>query len=254
MSGKPGMAVSWIPKRKFFSSKDIPPISFPVIVYLCELTLCSLEGEMKRVFFIIVAIAIMASPLAALDFSIGPKVAVGDSSYRGADWKLFADAFGIKNKISVSFAGGLSTVIDFSPMIGLEVDAMYKSATFRYGDSSYWVSDGYSAITFPVYTRFSFDAGNLGIYALAGVDLSLLIGDYKFKDSDGVTGTSTLEAAGIDNKFLYGLALGAGVVVPLGSGSMDVGMKYSTNLNQLADGTDQFMTALDIEAAYRFTF
>ncbi len=206
---------------------------------------------MKKILLVTMALIAALSPLAAQGFSIGPKASVGTSGCRGALYDDFLDDNNYKNKFNFAFSGGLTALYELSPMLGIQADILFARLGFKYGDDDYWESHNFNSINLPVYARFTFDLGDFSVYALAGVDLAFLFGDVKYKNSAGPSSSASVKDA-YDTQFNFGIAVGAGVSLPLGSGTADIGLRYRTNLNKVVDDCKQFFQSLMLDFAYRF--
>jgi len=206
---------------------------------------------MKKTVIILVALCVALSTLSAQGLTVGPKASLGSSGFRGDDWDLTLAFLSADNKFALGYSFGGFALFEISPTIGIEVDVMYSALPVKFGDSTYWLQSTYTAFSFPIYGRVSFDAGNLKPYVLAGLDLNLLFGDEKSKDSDGASSSAPVGDS-VDNTFLYGIGVGAGVSLPAGSGTLDVGLRYRTNLNELADNVEMFTQSFNIDVAYGF--
>ncbi len=209
---------------------------------------------MKRFLVVTAVLILVGTSVSAFEFNIGPKVAIGNYAFRGKDWQEFKDANGIKDKISVSFAGGVIINPQFTPLFGLQVEALYTRASVRYGDSSVWVQYSLSSLTIPVYARLNFDLGGFGIYALAGPRFDFLFGNVKFKDSDGNTSETALKDTDV-RTVQIGAAIGAGVMLSAGPGQLDIGLNYSTTLRTFTDtgSNERYIYGLEIQLGYGFS-
>jgi len=206
---------------------------------------------MKKLTALVLVALIVATSASAVDFMVGPKVTVGDYSYRGSDWKDWKDFVGIKDKLSFSFSGGVFANLQLTSMIGVQVEGLFTRASFRYGDSSSWVQYSNYAIGVPVYARFDYDLGDYGVYVLAGPRVDILFDKVKAKDSTGATATLSLkDDQGYDKLFVIGAAIGAGVSVPAGSGVLDFGVGFNTGLTKVMDDYKGYPYSFDIQIAY----
>ena len=68
---------------------------------------------MKKVIGIVLILIMAAASLSALEFTVGPKVMLGDMSYNG-------DGFPGDNKMSLFFAGGAFANIQLTSLIGIQ--------------------------------------------------------------------------------------------------------------------------------------
>ncbi len=206
---------------------------------------------MKRFLIMTILILSVALSLSAVDFTIGPKIAFGDYGYRGSDWSDFKTATGLKNMLSPSFVAGVFFNPQFSKLFGIQIEGVYTYTTLRYGDSANWIQEMYSAISVPIYVRLNFGSGPSGFYLLAGPRFDIYFETVKYKESLGFTDEYTFSDAGY-NSFLIAIALGGGFSFPAGSGKMDIGLIYSTNLTRLVDDSDVFAQGIQIQIGYGF--
>ncbi len=206
---------------------------------------------MKKLLILTMALIAALSPLAAQGFSVGPKASVGTSGNRGADWEDTLDFQSYNNKFNFAFSGGLTALYELSPMLGIQADLLFARLGYKMGDDDHWYSSNFNSINLPVYARFTFDLGDLSVYALAGVDLAFLFGDVKNKNQDGDLPSTSADDA-YDTQFAFGIAAGAGVSLPLGDGLADIGLRYRTNLNEVKDNNKSFYQSLMLDFAYRF--
>jgi opacity protein-like surface antigen len=204
---------------------------------------------MKKLWILIAALCLFISTISAQGITVGPKVSLGSSGLRGDDYDSYLDYYSIESKFALGLSVGGFALFDITPMTGIEVDLLYSTLTAKYGDSSYWLQETYSALSFPVYGRFSFQAGNLKPYVLAGLDLNILFGDVKYKDSEGDSDSESVKD-NADSTFLFGLGLGAGISVTAGSGSLDLGVRYRTNLNEMVTDAKMYFQSFGIDIAY----
>ena len=210
------------------------------------------DQQMKRFLVVMAVLVLVGASVSALEFNIGPKVSIGNYAYRGPYWRDIKDTNDIKDKISASFAGGVFINPQFTPLFGLQLEALYTRASLRYGDSSDWVQYSLSSFTIPVYARLNFDLGGLGIYALAGPRFDFLFGKVKYKDSDGITSETALEDTTV-RPVQIGAAICAGVMLSAGPGKLDIGLNYNTTFNTFTDsGDERYIYGLEIQLGYGF--
>lgn len=206
---------------------------------------------MKKACILGLVLLVGIAALSAQGLTVGPKVSLGSSSNRGDDWDTLLTLGGAENGFTLAYSAGIFTILEITPIIGLQVDLTYSKLAYKFEDSTDWVKFSYNAISFPVYGRFSFDIGSLKPYILAGLDMNLLFGDVKGEDSTGANVTSPVED-NVDKTFLFGFAAGGGVSLPVGPGSLDLGLRYRTNINEMTTDVEMFNQSLNIDIAYGF--
>ena len=219
---------------------------------------------MRHWAFGAVLLLLTTVPTAAGEVSGGPKLAVGDYSYRGPDWQAASDFFGYRNQMSVSACGGFFLRILTTSFFGqnalpygLEADVLFHISSFQYGTSrDDWVRYTYAYISVPLYARFNFPFGSgVGWFMMGGPDVKLFFDTYWGKDSSGNTAESSLRAE--DRKhLLFGAALSTGVYIPTGGGTLDVGLGFNTTFSRSdVDNTwKRYNNGLEIQFAFGFPF
>ncbi len=206
---------------------------------------------MKKACILGLVLLIGIATLSAQGLTVGPKVSLGSSSNRGDDWDLLLTLGGAENGFALAYSAGMFAIVDITPTIGLQIDLMYSSFAFKIKYGSDWEKGTYNAFSFPVYGRFSFDLGGIKPYILAGLGMSLLFGDQKYEDSTGASGTTPIEDV-FDKTILFGFGAGGGVSLPVGPGSLDLGLRYRTNVNEMVTDMEMFTQSLNIDIAYGF--
>ncbi len=209
---------------------------------------------MKKALFVLLGVFIAASSLSAVDIFVGPKIIISDASYRGADWEARKDSENWQDRLSLSFAGGGFARLQFTPMLGMQVEALFVHQAIRMTDtdySDYWHQWVMNSIEIPVYGRFQYDLEKFGIYALAGLDFNIFFDKYKWSDSeDNETEYSIKDSDG--SLFLIGIGLGAGIIIPTDAGSLDIGLRYRTDLTTQYEDYNTYFESINIDISYGF--
>lgn len=207
---------------------------------------------MKKLLFIALILFAIGLPLSAVDFTLGPKASFGDYSYWGSDWKDAKDLHGYINYFSPSFSAGVFFITHFSTLFSVQVDGLYASQTYQFGQSSSdWDQYGYSSIALPVYARFDFQTGSVNIFVMAGPRFDILFDKIKIKYSDGSSSEDSIKDSNL-NSFMVGLSLGAGVSFTAGPGKMEIGAVYNTVFTKLDPDADLFNNGIELQLGYGF--
>ncbi len=204
---------------------------------------------MKKILIVTAVLIAALSPLAAQGFSVGPKASLGTSGDRGEDWEVYLSWTGYENRFNFAFSAGATALFEISSGFGVQVDVLFARFGAKASNESGETSHNYNAINLPVYGRFAIPLGSLDIYALAGLDINLIFGNVVDENGDSVSASDYF-----DNTFWFGIAAGAGVSLPTGSGTADIGLRYRTNLSKFNTdaNTKWYNQALLLDFAYRF--
>jgi hypothetical protein len=216
---------------------------------------------MNKLVVLFLALALVSVSSFALDFHVGVKA--GGSLAMGAGTKPpdFDSA-----RFGWGFMAGAALDIGILDFLGLEIDALYSGMyDFGYnsdgslafmGLPSNWSTQTVSMIEIPVLVKGSFELGPGSLFASAGGDFFIMLGNKPIITQDGNEIDSSF-LADYTNTFLYGIAAGLGYSLPVGLGTLSIELRYKLSFNYFWEkgGTivnDSGISGFDLVIGYYF--
>jgi hypothetical protein len=124
------------------------------------------------------------------------------------------------------------------------------------GLPSNWSTQTVSMIEIPVLVKGSFELGPGSLFASAGGDFFIMLGNKPIITQDGNEIDSSF-LADYTNTFLYGIAAGLGYSLPVGLGTLSIELRYKLSFNYFWEkgGTivnDSGISGFDLVIGYYF--
>ena len=101
---------------------------------------------MKKACILGLVLLVGIAVLSAQGLTVGPKVSLGSSSNRGDDWDTLLTLGGAENGFTLAYSAGIFTILEITPIIGLQVDLTYSKLATNFADSRDRVTFPYNAI------------------------------------------------------------------------------------------------------------
>lgn len=181
---------------------------------------------MRRILIAVLAVSICALPTAVLagGLSVGPKIGVNIANVTGSDAK--------DTKTKTGFSIGGAVDYSFTDLISVQPELLYTMKGFNDEDNKP-VNVNYLEI--PILAKFSFLTGSVHPAVYVGPAVALLLSaDFDGKSEVPVGPGQTIKVSDLINGTDFGIVLGAGADIAVGSGKITADLRYELGLTTIA--------------------
>jgi hypothetical protein len=143
----------------------------------------------KNVVLAVLAAAVLALPVQALELSVGALAGASHNSYYGMDHQDYLDTNGQSNALLVRPVVGIFGALAFSDLLALQSELILAGTGGKATDDSapadFW-REAYTYLSLPVLVRFSLPVGPGRVRLLAGPAVGVLLGSDYVQEIAGV--------------------------------------------------------------------
>jgi hypothetical protein len=164
---------------------------------------------MKKRFFLLILIMLMATALFASPFHFGVVGTFGTAIGTGkGNWDWTDPALGIQRSAPLNLGAAFMILTDLGPVFQLETGAGYywNKCSISNGDEKWTYKQ--ESLEFPLGLRLFFNGERRGLYAKGGTALILLTGKSSYKNDE--SGEELFDTQEAENKAHAGLQIGIG--------------------------------------------